>query len=214
MSKRPTDDLEPAAKKGKRGNARQLTKDDASDEEEEVPGFFLLLQSDQLSLRGTVQQAMRILLGVQVAPGEMTKASADVMKGRRVVKARRGAGPAAPSASANPFGGFSLLAQPDEPGEEALETAVPPEKVRSPAVLPETHSAESQLACGVHRAPWATPSRLLHQPRLRRASQQRHSLLPHRQTPPRRFSARQQRRPQQQQQTQPRSHRTRLAPQQ
>ena len=31
MSKRPTDDLEPAAKK--RGNSRQLTKDDPSDEE-------------------------------------------------------------------------------------------------------------------------------------------------------------------------------------
>lgn len=31
MSKRPTDDLEPAAKK--RGNSRQLTKDDASDDE-------------------------------------------------------------------------------------------------------------------------------------------------------------------------------------
>ena len=35
MSKRPTDDLEPAAKKGKRTNSRQLTKDDASDEEED-----------------------------------------------------------------------------------------------------------------------------------------------------------------------------------
>ena len=32
MSKRPTDHLEPAAKK--RGNDRQLTKDDPSDEEE------------------------------------------------------------------------------------------------------------------------------------------------------------------------------------
>ncbi len=32
MSKRPTDHLEPAAKK--RGNDRQLTKDDASDEDE------------------------------------------------------------------------------------------------------------------------------------------------------------------------------------
>lgn len=32
MSKRPTDHLEPSAKK--RGNSRQLTKDDASDEDE------------------------------------------------------------------------------------------------------------------------------------------------------------------------------------
>lgn len=35
MSKRPTDDLEPAAKK--RGNSRQLTKDDPSDDEVCLP---------------------------------------------------------------------------------------------------------------------------------------------------------------------------------
>lgn len=35
MSKRPTDHLEPAAKK--RGNERQLTKDDPSDDEEVIP---------------------------------------------------------------------------------------------------------------------------------------------------------------------------------
>ena len=34
MSKRPTDDLEPSAKRGKRGSDRQLTKDDPSDDED------------------------------------------------------------------------------------------------------------------------------------------------------------------------------------
>ena len=34
MSKRPTDDLEPSAKRGKRGSDRQLTKDDRSDDED------------------------------------------------------------------------------------------------------------------------------------------------------------------------------------
>jgi hypothetical protein len=43
MSKRPTDHLEPAAKK--RTNDRQLTKDDDSEEEEEVSFFVCLCAS-------------------------------------------------------------------------------------------------------------------------------------------------------------------------
>ena len=38
MSKRPTDDLEPSAKRGKRGNDRQITKDDPEDEDDQVGG--------------------------------------------------------------------------------------------------------------------------------------------------------------------------------
>ncbi|KAL0036042.1 hypothetical protein WJX77_012250 [Trebouxia sp. C0004] len=83
MSKRPTDHLEPAAKK--RGNDRQLTKDDPSDEDEPE------------------QQ------------GEFAKASEEVMKKRRIVRPKRGGGslagstPAAAAlASANPFAGVSL----------------------------------------------------------------------------------------------------------
>ncbi len=36
MSKRPTDDLEPSAKRGKRGSDRQLTKDDPDEEDDQV----------------------------------------------------------------------------------------------------------------------------------------------------------------------------------
>lgn len=84
MSKRPTDGLEPEAKK--RGSSRQLTKDDASDEEED---------------RGSLQTA-----------------TAEVMKARKIVKARRGTGapPSTPTggvpkalASSNPFAGVSIL---------------------------------------------------------------------------------------------------------
>ncbi|KAL3133298.1 hypothetical protein ABBQ38_007177 [Trebouxia sp. C0009 RCD-2024] len=85
MSKRPTDHLEPAAKK--RGNDRQLTKDDPSDEDEE-----------------------------QEAHGEFAKASEDVMKKRKIVRPKRAAG-ALPGSSAaasgsNPFAGVSLTANP------------------------------------------------------------------------------------------------------
>ncbi|KAK9830926.1 hypothetical protein WJX81_006430 [Elliptochloris bilobata] len=76
MSKRPTDHLEPSAKK--RTNNKQLTKDDASEED-----------------------------GDEVDPGTFQRASEDVLKARRIVRTRRNA-PASVAASANPFSGVSL----------------------------------------------------------------------------------------------------------
>ncbi|PRW58407.1 nuclear pore complex NUP50A-like isoform X1 [Chlorella sorokiniana] len=94
--KRPTDHLEPNAK---RRSDRQLTKDDGSDDEQEVAD-----------------------------PGNFSRASEDVIKQRKIVRARRGGGAtggdgatkanpfagiqltgAAPAPAANPFAGVSLL---------------------------------------------------------------------------------------------------------
>ena len=56
----------------------------------------------------------------------MVKASAEVLKGRRIIKARRGAVPAsAAPAAANPFGAFSLLAA-DRTGPEPAQPAQTP----------------------------------------------------------------------------------------
>lgn len=56
MSKRPTDHLEPAAKK--RGSERQLTKDDASDEDEVRFQFNMQLNSESNSVRGQGHTAL------------------------------------------------------------------------------------------------------------------------------------------------------------
>jgi len=137
MSKRPTDGLEPAAKK--RGNSRQLTKDDASDEEEED--------------RGTLQVA-----------------SAEVLKARKIVKARRGTGapPSTPtsgvpktSAASNPFAGVSLMgtlasanaaeqAQPantvEDAGEEARTPSTDPAETPRSTVKPSEGATEAAPA--------------------------------------------------------------------
>ncbi|PSC76436.1 nuclear pore complex NUP50A [Micractinium conductrix] len=70
--------MEPNAK---RRNDRQLTKDDASDEEEEV-----------------------------VDPGNFARASEDVLKQRKIVRARRGADVGGAPKAANPFAGIQLAA--------------------------------------------------------------------------------------------------------
>ena len=48
MSKRPTDDLEPSAKRGKRANDRQITKDDVSDDEDDEVPTQRLVQPEAL----------------------------------------------------------------------------------------------------------------------------------------------------------------------
>ncbi|KAK9868227.1 hypothetical protein WJX84_008039 [Apatococcus fuscideae] len=112
MSKRPTDDLEPSAKRGKRGSNRQITKDDQSDEEDDTP----------------------------VVAGTFARASEDELKGRKIIKARRGpktdtnssnpfAGVNLTSATTNPFGGVSLASpQPNvisTPQAESKPTEIP-----------------------------------------------------------------------------------------
>jgi len=100
MSKRPTDHLEPSAKK--RGNNRQLTKDDASDEE----GDEVQTRAPHC-LRAVSLCAEPGCCDAQVDPGSFKRASEDVLKARRIVKTRRNA-PASVAASANPFSGVSL----------------------------------------------------------------------------------------------------------
>ncbi|KAL0054625.1 hypothetical protein WJX82_000112 [Trebouxia sp. C0006] len=136
MSKRPTDHLEPAAKK--RGNDRQLTKDDASDEDEPEQH------------------------------GEFAKASEEVMKKRRIVRPKRGGGSlagstpaaAAPasanpfagvswtSAAANPFGGVNLTAapQPNPFAQVTLQKPVPEPDAATRDASKPSESAKPQPA--------------------------------------------------------------------
>ena len=106
MSKRPTDHLEPSAKK--RTNDRQLTKDDASDDgEDEVRccASSIGLMAARTPLCAAPSEA----LCAQVDPGSFQRASEEVLKARRIVKTRRSAAaPASVAASANPFSGVSL----------------------------------------------------------------------------------------------------------
>ena len=102
MSKRPTDHLEPSAKK--RGNSRQLTKDDESDEDE-----VRILCTNSTSM---IYFSVTKCFSHQEAQGEFRQASAEVMKNRRVVRPKRGTGNLAASTTAaapsNPFSGVSL----------------------------------------------------------------------------------------------------------
>lgn len=110
MSKRPTDHLEPAAKK--RGNDRQLTKDDPSDEDEvTVRGLCCTCWLRECSRYALFQE--------QEAHGEFAKASEDVMKKRKIVRPKRAAG-ALPGISttasgSNPFASVSLTGAPANP---------------------------------------------------------------------------------------------------
>lgn len=84
MGKRPTDHLEPAAKK--RGADRQITKDDGEKAEE---------HSEQEE---------------HVEAGSFQRANEDVLKQRKIVRARRAAGATGSSDNVNPFAGVALQA--------------------------------------------------------------------------------------------------------
>ncbi|KAK9838667.1 hypothetical protein WJX74_000985 [Apatococcus lobatus] len=116
MSKRPTDDLEPSAKRGKRGSDRQLTKDDPSDDEDGPP----------------------------VLAGTFARASEEELKGRKIIKARRSgasgtpaanpfAGVSLTSSTGNPFAGVSLLGAKPGPTSTAQAESTP-----SPAPVADT----------------------------------------------------------------------------
>eukprot|EP00884_Botryococcus_braunii_P004636 jgi/Botrbrau1/14173/Bobra.182_3s0111.1 len=111
MSKRPTDHLEPSAKK--RANDRQLSKHDASSEEEE-----------------------------EEQPGTFQRAPEEVLRARRIVKARRGGesvmAASAVQPTANPFANITLTI----PGQSLAPTAPQP-----PAPGPkaeEAHATEGE----------------------------------------------------------------------
>ena len=112
MSKRPTDHLEPAAKK--RGNERQLTKDDPSSDDE-VGCALHVAQSHriaQLSEQTT-------WFGQEPVQAEgFAKASEEVMKKRRIVRPKRAGGLSSSqttSGAANPFAGVSLAGPSSNP---------------------------------------------------------------------------------------------------
>ena len=149
MSKRPTDDDEPSAKRGKRGNERQLTKDDASEDSDDVslddwPSLLSCLPL--LSWHSN-------LCVLQEIAGEIKKASAETMKARRVVRARRPPAVAAPApAGANPFAAINLFQPPAAAAPVQTSTAPPAAstavKVRMiKQQVNEGHKREDMLIC-------------------------------------------------------------------
>ena len=121
MSKRPTDHLEPAAKK--RGNERQLTKDDPSDDEE------VISDSPACCAARQVHKLSGIACQDQEQPGEFMKASEEVMKKRKIVRPKRAAatlpGSSAGAGGANPFAGISFAAPPQTDAFASVAKQVP-----------------------------------------------------------------------------------------
>jgi hypothetical protein len=133
MSDRPTDHLQPAAKK--RGSDRQLTKDDGSsrsDEEVRSRGgrerrrVCVFSWRHRLPAHRVHPLSLSHCLQGAAEPGTFARAPDAVLKARKIVRARRpggggggsgdgGGNDNAGTVTANPFAGVSLVAAPPMP---------------------------------------------------------------------------------------------------